>query len=112
MSGNFPFYDSMIKDVKDKDLTIKQKNDFITRIGKMDENGTELVYALIRIYEMHHEENTGTYKIPYNGKYIDKNNIQFDFDLLPNKLKQLLYKFVNIHLKKMEEEKMIEKRPI
>jgi hypothetical protein len=112
MSGNFPFYDSMIKDIKNKDLTMKQKSEFITKIESIDEDGIELVYALIRIYEIRHEENTGTIKLPYEGKYIDKSNIEFDLDLLPNKLKQLLFKFVNIHLKKMEEENMTEKRPI
>ncbi len=113
MAGNFPFYDSMIKDVKNKDLTMKQKDEFITKVNKIDENGIELVYALIRIYEMQHEENSGTFKLPYSGKYIEKNNIQFDFDQFPVKLKQILYKFINIHIKKMEEENtMIEKRPI
>jgi hypothetical protein len=112
MYGNFPFYDSMIKDVKNKDLNTKQKDEFINKINKIDENGIELVYALIRIYEMQHEENSGTFKIPYSGKYVEK-NIQFDFEQFPFKLKQILFKFVNIHIKKMEEEHTIsEKRPI
>lgn len=110
MYGNFPFYDSMIKDVKNKDLTMKQKDDFISTINKIDENGYELVYALIRIYEMQHEENSGTFIIPYSGKYIEK-DIQFDLEQFPFKLKQILFKFVSIHIKKMNEEHS-EKRPI
>jgi hypothetical protein len=102
--SNFPFYDSMNKDIKNKDLTIKQKDEFINKINKIDETGTELVYALIRVFEMEHEENSGSFKLPYSGKYVEKNDIQFDFDQFPIKLKQILYKFVTIHSNKMEED--------
>ena len=51
-------------------------------------------------------EDKTTFKIPYGGKFV-KNDIKFDLNDLPNELKQILYKFVVIHCKTMEEEDKI-----
>jgi hypothetical protein len=101
--SNFPLYDNMFKDIKNKDLTIKQKTDFINKVKNIDDDGSELIYALIRVFEMENSENCGSYKLPYCGTYIKK-NMKFDLDKLPVKLKQGLYKFVKAHTQKMDEE--------
>lgn len=103
---SFPFYDTMCKDTKNSDLTVKQKNEFISKIQSIDKNGAELVYALIRVYEINNEENSGTFKLPYCGKYVDK-DMHFDLEKLPQKLRQILYKFVNIHVEKLNEDQII-----
>ena len=47
MSG-FPLYDNLSKDLSaKKDLTVKQKTDLIKNINLIDQDGQELVYALI-----------------------------------------------------------------
>ena len=48
--SNFPLYDKLNKDIQAKDLTAKQKTDFITKIEKMDQNGFNIIYILIKIY--------------------------------------------------------------
>lgn len=105
--SNFPLYDSMIYKIPNKDLTKKQKDDFISKIKNIDNDGAECIYSLIRVFEIENGENdSGTFKLPYCGKYVKK-NMKFDLEQLPNKLKQILYKFLLIHIKKMEEDAKI-----
>jgi hypothetical protein len=102
MSINFPLYTSLSKDLPDKDLTNTQKNDLVKKISNMDSNGYELVYALIKIYYINSDKNS-LFNIPYEGKYV-KDEICFDVDKLPCKLKQLVYKFAKLNTKRMKED--------
>ena len=98
--SNFPLYHSMLSAVKPKDLTIKQKDDFISKLKHIDDNGTELIYALIKYFEIEHDEKdkTNVYKLPYAGEYTTDGNIVLNLENFPVKLKQVLYKFINIHI--------------
>lgn len=107
--SKFPLYDSLIKDIKQTDLTSQQKKSFLKKILKIDSNGQDLIYALIRMYQIENgEENIG-FILPYNGNYVE-NDIHFDLDKFPIDLKQILFKFLGVHIKKMKEEKTIEKQ--
>jgi len=94
--SSFPLYDSLIVDVSNDELKIEEKDDFMKMIKTFDTNGYELIYALIRVFQLENNEDKSTFKLPYGGKYV-KNDILFDLNEFPNKLKQLLYKFVKIH---------------
>jgi hypothetical protein len=94
--SKFPLYDDLIKNTPSTDLTIKSKNEFLSLVDKIDPNGQEVLYILIKIYQIEHDENHG-FTIPYNGSYVEQ-NINFDLDKLPNKLKQLLLKFLKTHV--------------
>lgn len=107
--SKFPLYDSLIKDLPKKDLTMTQKRVFIKRIAKIDKNGHDLVYALIRMYQVENNEKNTSFTLPYNGTFID-NDINFDLDNLPVDLKQILFKFTGVHIGKMKEERSIEKQ--
>ena len=107
--SKFPLYDSLIKDLPKKDLTTTQKRVFIKRITKIDKNGHDLVYALIRMYQVENNEENTSFTLPYNGTFID-NDINFDLDNLPVDLKQILFKFTGVHIEKMKEERSIEKQ--
>jgi len=104
MSG-YPFYDSFNQKIKEKDLTKKQKEDFQKKIAKIDENGKEIAYAIIRVHDMINNNESSMFKMPYSGSFNTENAIQFDLEDFPFKLKQILYKFVKAHLKKMKEDK-------
>lgn len=104
MSG-YPFYDSFNTKIKDKDLTPKQKEDFQKKIVKIDLNGREIIYAIIRVHDMLNTTDSSMFKIPYSGCINSDNVVQFDFELFPFKLKQILYKYLKTHLKKMKEDK-------
>jgi hypothetical protein len=92
--SNFPLYDNIINEVKtEEDLTTKQKDEFIKLVENVDENASELIYALIRVYQLENSENKNTFTLPYNGTFVN-DTIKFDLNELPNKLKQILYKFI------------------
>lgn len=107
--SKFPLYENLSKNISKKDLTITQKRTFIKRFEKIDHSGHELVYALIRTYQIENNEDNISFTLPYNGKYVGT-NINFDLDEFPNTLKQILFNFLQIHLEKMKEEQIIEKQ--
>lgn len=104
--SNFPLYDSLSKDILNKDLSIKQKNDFINNVKNIDNTGSELIYALIKVYHIQNIDEKNTIILPFEGEYLN-NEIKFDLDKLPNKLKQILFKFLQIHTKTMKEDIVI-----
>ena len=107
--SKFPLYENLSKNIKEKDLTVSEKRTFIKRLEKIDQSGQEIVYALIRMYQMENNEGDISFNLPYNGKYVGT-NINFDLDEFPHSLKQLLFNFLQIHLTKMKEEQIIEKQ--
>ena len=107
--SRFPLYDSLYKDTPNKELTVSQKRYFIKNVQEIDKTGHELLYALIKMYQIENNDGNTSFTLPYDGKYINK-NIKFDFDKFPKKLKQILYKFLKAHMVKMEEEETIEQQ--
>ena len=105
--SNFPLYDNLTKNLPLEEMTIKQKDKFMKLIKDNDETGSELIYALIRLYQLENSEDKSTFKLPYGGKFI-KNDMKFDLNDFPNELKHILLKFIIMHLDTMKEE--IEKR--
>ena len=70
MSG-FPLYDNLIKDLPKKDLPVKEKENFIKSISKINNEGCELIYVLIMVFaQQHKHENINI--IPYNGIIVEK----------------------------------------
>lgn len=102
-NSNFPLYDNLSSGISARDLTTKQKNEFMSKVKNIDENGAELIYALIRVFQMENSEDNSTFKLPYDGKYSN-NDMKFDLNQLPNQLKQILYKFIQLHTESMKEE--------
>lgn len=103
MNSNFPLYDNLCQDTPSKDLTTKQKNDFMEKVNNLNDIGYELIYALIKVYQIENDSENNSNILPYNGKFIN-NDMKFDLNLLPNKLKQILYKFIQLHSRTMNEE--------
>jgi hypothetical protein len=108
MSG-FPLYDNLIKDLPKKDLRVKEKEEFIQNIKRINMDGLELVYALILVYAGQNEKEDKTFHLPYKGikeEEDDKGLHTFSwvYTQFPIKLRHLLSRFVTIHLKKQEEE--------
>jgi len=104
--SNFPLYDNLNKNLPSEELTTKQKDKFMKYVKDIDINGSELIYALIRVYQLENSEDKSTFKLPYGGKFI-KYDMKFDFNELPNELKHILFKFIQIHIKTMKEENIL-----
>jgi hypothetical protein len=93
----FPLYENLIKNTKKKDLTIKQKEYFISKINNIDDEGKKMVYVLVYIYKINNNDdlNDGE-EIPYRGvkeNVGELENISWNFNNFPNKLKQMLHNF-------------------
>jgi hypothetical protein len=107
MSVNFPLYTTLNTNIIKKDLTVLQKNETIKKIESLDCKAHELIYALIKCYYLEND-NGEQLSIPYNGK-LAKERIEFNLSDFPIGLKQLLYKFVIVHQKKLiEDQKLLE----
>ncbi len=102
---NFPLYDTLIsKNTTKRDITKKQKVTLVENLKKLDSMGQELVYVLIRIYELKNEEkDMSNYKLPYNGEYKDS-DLTFNLEEFPKPLKRMLHEFCKMHLKTMKED--------
>lgn len=104
--SNFPLYNTLLTNLPNKDLTIKQKNDLIKHISKFKVDECKLVFALIRSYYLD-KDNGDVLSMPYEGLLgkdkTGQNKITYDLAQLPIPLRQLLYKFITVHEKSMEE---------
>lgn len=102
---NFPLYDSLFSEVKsNRDLNKSQKNNFIKDLETIDTQGLELIYTLIKVYEIKNEKSSITnYNLPYGGFYRDS-VVVFDLEKMPKKLKRMLFNFIKLHKKAMKEE--------
>jgi hypothetical protein len=101
--SNLPLYEILFKETKNEDLTTKEKDEFMKIIKNIDQKGFEISYALIRIFQLENSEDKSTFKIPYGGKFV-KDDLNFNLNDLPLQLKQILYKFLVLHIKTMKEE--------
>jgi hypothetical protein len=101
--SNLPLYEILFKETTNEDLTTKEKDEFMKIIKNIDQKGFEIAYALIRIFQLENNEDKSTFKIPYGGKFV-KDDLNFNLNDLPLQLKQILYKFLVLHIKTMKEE--------
>lgn len=108
---SFPLYDTLMaglpKNEEIKDLTLEQKYEFIRFYKKLDKNGKDLFFVLIRMFFIKNEkinETNDLFTIPYGGELLNSktdNNGQgtigdakFNLENLPLKLKRILYNFL------------------
>ena len=101
--SNLPLYEILLKETSNEDLTSKEKDNFMKLVKNLDQKGFEIVYALIRIFQLENNEDKSTFKIPYGGKFVNE-DLNFNLNDLPCHLKQILYKFLELHIKTMKEE--------
>ena len=105
--SNLPIYEILLKETINEDLSTKEKDEFIKLVKNVDQNGFDILYSLIRIFQLENNEDKSTFKIPYGGKFV-KNDLNFNLNDLPCKLKQILYKFLLLHIKAMKKEPPLE----
>lgn len=88
----FPLYDSMMNKINDDDIIVDndQKDNFISFIKTLDKENTELIYALIKKYDIEHGNSNNLF--PYGGKQL-KSGYKFDFNSFPNDLQKILICF-------------------
>jgi hypothetical protein len=103
----FPLYDRLLSEIPKKTLIPKQKTELIKIIPTLDQNGQELIYALIKYHTI--KEDSVSDEIPYGGtstpsKKKNCEDITWNLGDFSSKLSLILYTFVQLHKKNQEEE--------
>jgi len=108
MNDNFPLYERLLRDTTNKDLLIKEKIQFQSRVEVIDLSGRELMYALIK-YHSQKSKNDVDEKM-YNCIIKNTNqtvsNLTWNIDDIPVRLRRILYKFTEIHEQHQEEQQI------
>jgi len=90
----FPIYTDLRKKIKiGKDLTQKNKKLLVENIALLNQEGHELIYAIIKYYYLIEEKKP----LPF---FIDEHTTEFCFDLeiFPVVLKRMIEAGTNLHL--------------
>jgi len=110
--STFPLFDQLYRETDNKDLSTSQKKTFLTKMEKIDNEGMQLLFALISTYQEKIDESNRNI-IPYGGKKTGTKivDIEYNIDTIPNHLRQILHKFLLMHIKRIADEQKF-KRPI
>jgi hypothetical protein len=100
-----PLYDSLKKDIDSRDLSLEHRDELVQNIKLLDEKGSELMFIIIKLFEMEHNPDATT-GLPLDCKFVAK-EYRFDLEKLPFKLKHILFKFGHMYVKNMVEENII-----
>lgn len=87
---------------KDKDLTDKEKDEFMEIVQDLDSQGRELVAALCRAHQIESGEKVDA-SPPYQGVSAG-DDLSFDLEMLPICLRHILYNFVRMHKRSSSED--------
>lgn len=87
---------------KDKD-PVPTKEKFLKLVSELDEKGQEMFYVIIKLHQLENKKENLD-QLPYDAKFVSS-KLRFDFEKLPNDLKGILFKFMEMHISSMEEEK-------
>lgn len=98
MKNEFPLYSHLKNEIEKADdpLSPTEKSVLIEKMKDIDEQGSTLIYALIRYYQIY-EEKENAMNVPYGMKKM-KTGYRFCIEDLPPLLQNLLKRFVDIHL--------------
>lgn len=93
---DFPLYQMLAsKTEASSTLSETQKDMFIDEFKHFSTEQHELIYVLIRQYQLEH--NQDIYHLPYSSKKF-KRGIRIDFDKLPSILQCILFEFLLLHI--------------
>jgi hypothetical protein len=102
----FPLFDALYKEtelISPQILNYEERLQLMEQIKSLDKDGHEYLYALIRKYQLE-IENGDFNDLPYQPK-VNKSGYKFEMKKMPDRLLIILKHFVNLHLKKLLEER-------
>ena len=95
----YSLYYTLNKSINEKDLSVIQTNKLLEFLNDLNEENKKVILMLIVEFarvEVKYDIKKITENIfPFDGKQI-KNNMKFDLEILPIKLKWILWKFKSI----------------
>ncbi len=98
---SFPIYDTLFQECNGKDsLTLDQMKKTIENIKKLDQEGQDNLYLIIR-----HSANIAKDPSVYGLKYSSKCSVVFDFEAIPSLLQNIIALYVQKHTIQMNNSK-------
>lgn len=89
-----PLYDTFHRQIsRIESLTLEQKRSLIDNIKKLDKDGREGLYTLIRYSSKLESDDT-----VYGAKFKNSKGVVFDLESFPDSLQKVISLFVNKHI--------------
>jgi hypothetical protein len=88
---------------KESDDLMPSKEKFFKSVLELDEKGQEMFYVIIKLHQRETKKESLD-QLPYDSKFVSS-KLRLDYDKLPNDLRGILAKFMEMHISLMEEEK-------
>lgn len=111
MNTTFPLYNTLkqkCENLEAKIYTYEEQIELCNLINKnLDHQGYELLYIIIKYFSIY-EDKLGSDMIPPYKPKLNKSGIKYDMSCIPNKLIQIIDQFIQLHLEKINEEKVRE----
>ena len=101
MSDHLPIFHTLLNslsEIPNEDLEEERSRFFMHHVRDLDEYGMELIYAIIRCYQIEIDQIDYPETPYYHARTKKKNVIRFDLRLFPAKLKNLLFQFMELHI--------------
>ena len=95
----FPWYTTLSENIPKKDLTPTQKKSMIDDIITMNNQGHEIMFTLICMYNMNEELDEMSNIIPYNCASNTDKTYTWNVSDIPIKLRHLIFRFTQMHNK-------------
>ena len=103
MTACFPLFEQLYHQTSEESpLSEGKKMELCRKIKFLDEEGHEILFLLILCYSRIIEK--GTDNVPYKPK-VGKLGYRFETQDLPLRLLGIMEKFIQLHYKKMEDER-------
>jgi len=102
----FPLFKALYNEtegIKNNNVSYEERLVLQDEIKSLDKDGHEYLYALIRNYQLE-IDNDDFHELPYNPK-VNKTGYKFEMKKMPDRLIIILKHFVDLHRKKLMEEK-------
>lgn len=99
MERNYPLYHTLTKVIPSTTMKKTQLSQLKTKLEELDDYSCKAVLMLIAEHsrvEDGQSFDTANITIPYKGNQVGK-DVKFDLEYFPNKLKWVLWKFVNLN---------------
>lgn len=87
----FPLYESLSNLKNEQDISEDDKKEMIEKINLMSTEKHEILYALIKAYNIN--EQYSSEELPYGGKIQKNSKLKFDLNSIPSKLQFILKSF-------------------
>jgi hypothetical protein len=111
-NSSFPLYDIIANSINNENFSYTSEK-LLKQIKQLDKEGMELLFVILRIYSIRNTK-CKLLDLPFKAQKLNEkidgitsevsNDIKFNLCEIPEELQNMIYKFVELHLRKQSEE--------